>query len=265
MLKMKTKTLLSILPNSFRERLFYRYFHKRYSRYRNLYKESALAYAPQYIMHDLVPGDIISGQIAFNGFYEYSLSKEIAKLAKAGGTFVDVGANLGYFTLLWLGGNLNNTAIAVEASPRNKDRILNNIQRNRLEDRVEFHAFAAGDEAKKVVFEIGPEDQTGWGKVQSDNNSPHSVEVEMIRLDSIINSPIDVLKIDVEGADTLVLKGCSQLLEKKQIKRIFFEQNEENMQKLGIGKDEAVTLLNQYGYKCSALSADETEWTAVVE
>lgn len=216
-------------------------------------------------MYDLVPGDIISGQIAFNGFYEYLLSKEIAKLAKAGGTFVDVGANLGYFTLLWLGGNPDNTVVAVEASPRNKDRFLNNIQRNGLEDRVEFHTCAAGDEAKKVVFEIGPEDQTGWGKIQDIPISPSTLEVEMIRLDSIINSPIDVLKIDVEGADTLVLKGCSKLLEKKQIKRIFFEQNEENMKKLGIGKDEAVTFLNQYGYQCSALSADETEWTASVE
>lgn len=112
---MKTKSLLSILPNSIRERLYYRFFHKRYASYLDLYKESTLAYAPEYRMYNLVPGDIISGQIAFNGFYEYSLSKKMAKLSKAGGTFVDVGANLGYFTLLWLGGNPNNNVVAVEA------------------------------------------------------------------------------------------------------------------------------------------------------
>ena len=46
---------------------------------------------------------------------------------------------------------------------------------------------------------------------------------------------IDVLKIDVEGADTWVLYGCEQLLKQKAIRNIFFEQNGARMAELGIG------------------------------
>lgn len=79
--------------------------------------------APSIAMHDLIVGDVISGQIALTGFYEYELSKKIVNLGKTsdrGGLLVDVGANLGYFSLLWLGADERNEAIAIEASPRNQ-------------------------------------------------------------------------------------------------------------------------------------------------
>lgn len=257
------RTILSLFPASIREHLFYRCYNHKQEQYRDLFKEAPLKLAPDFVMNDLIVGDVISGQIALNGFYEYALSREIATHARnPGGLFVDVGANLGYFTLLWLHGNPDNRAIAVEASPRNQALLGNNLSRNQLEDRCQLIPKAAGDANQTVTFDLGPEDQTGWGGINSGISGTQSVEVEMVRLDSIISEPISVLKIDVEGADTLVIKGCEELLKKKLIRKIFFEQNPGRMEKLGIAPGEAQAFLESLDYACTPFGSDDGEWVA---
>lgn len=82
---------------------------------------------------ELVPGDHISDIIAFTGVYEMSLTKRVVDLARQGGVLVDVGANLGYFPLLWAALNRENKCFAFEASPRNIPLLNRNISRNSLE------------------------------------------------------------------------------------------------------------------------------------
>lgn len=185
-------------------------------------------------MHDLVVGDVISGQIALTGLYEYGLSRQILQKAQGGGLFVDVGANLGYFSLLWLGAKAGNRAVAIEASERNQRLLKRNIEANGMLDRVQLLNVAAGDHNGTVRFDTGPAEQTGWGGVVEGSSPSEGVEVEMVRLDAVIEEPIAVLKIDVEGADTLVLRGCEKLLQRKMIQTLFFEQNPVRMERLGI-------------------------------
>ena len=68
---------------------------------------------------DLVPTDVHHAAVAYTGEYEPGLSRRVAELGRAGGLFLDVGANAGYFTLIWLAANPDNRAICWEASPRN--------------------------------------------------------------------------------------------------------------------------------------------------
>jgi hypothetical protein len=85
----------------------------------------------------------------------------------------------------------------------------------------------------------------------------------MVRLDHALpDQTIDVLKIDVEGADTWVLQGCETLLEQKRVRHIFFEQNEARMKPLGIGRDEAVTFLRSVGYAYEQPEDLKGEWFA---
>ena len=69
--------------------------------------------------------------------YELELTRRLCDLARRGGTFVDVGANLGYFSLLWAAQNPGNRCVAFEASPRNLDLLRRNVARNSLGGRVE--------------------------------------------------------------------------------------------------------------------------------
>jgi FkbM family methyltransferase len=213
-------------------------------------------------MTDLVVGDVISGQIALNGFYEWELSQRIYDQSKTVGLFVDVGANIGYFTLLWLAGNPSNRACAVEASPRNQKILEKNLEKNGFSDRCRLLTAAAGDSEKEVTFDLGPEEQTGWGGILSGIDGTDAVQVQMVRLDACITEKVSVMKIDVEGADTLVIKGCEKLLQDKMIEVIYFEQNPERMRHLEIEAGEAQKFLRRFGYTCRRLGADE--WMATV-
>lgn len=213
-------------------------------------------------MYDLIPGDIISGHIAFNGFYELELTREIVRLANTGSLFVDVGANLGYFSLLWAGLNQNGRVIAFEVAPRNIELLEHNIVQNNLTGRITIVPKAAGQKSGTAFFNVGPIEQTGWGGIENDVSS-NNIEVPLVRLDEELpDATIDVLKIDVEGADTWVLYGCEQLLKKRQIRKIFFEQNPERMAKLGIGLNEARDFLTSVGYDCKPFERGGGEWVA---
>ena len=84
-----------------------------------------------------------------------------------------------------------------------------------------------------------------------------------MRLDEELSeTKIDVLKIDVEGADTLVLLGCERLLKARRISIIYFEQNEQRMKQLGIAPGEAQRFLLSQGYSCRSIGAGEEEWLA---
>lgn len=259
---MKRPLLSRLLPKRFKQPLYYRYYHTRHAAWPGLFESASLVLAPNISMHGLLPGDVISGNIAFNGFYELALSGRIVQLARKGGLLVDVGANMGYFSLLWAGVNPSGRVISFEAAPRNIALLKNNVTRNRLEDRVKIIPKAAGKSSGTISFDAGPAEQTGWGGITSAVTAS-TITVPLVRLDQELpDASIDVLKIDVEGADTWVLFGCEALLKKKRIGTLFFEQNRERMGLLGIAPGEAQKFLRDLDYHCEPLGGDDGEWVA---
>ena len=229
----------------------------------HLFRDAPLRFAPTVAM-DLVPGDVISSSIAFTGFYELQLSRFVRDLARRGGVMIDVGANLGYFSLLWAAANDRNRCVAFEASPRVVDLLRHNVLKNRLESRVTVVPQAAGRERGRLDFHLGPPEQTGWGGFSPP--TPETVRVDVVRVDEVVPAePVTLLKIDAEGADTWVLMGCEKLLERKLIASIWFEQNRTRLRHIGIADDEAERFLKSVGYVAvprTDPSRDVVEWTA---
>jgi FkbM family methyltransferase len=217
---------------------------------------------------ELLPGDVISDHIAFTGMYERFLTQHIVKLARDGGTFIDVGANLGYFTLLWAASNPCSKCIAFEASPRNIDILRRNVTRNRLDAQVEVVPWAAGVTSGTLRFDIGPADQTGWGGFTLDEDNARSIEVNVVRVDEVVHplEPIALLKIDIEGADTWALLGCQRLLKAGTIREVWYEQNKPRMKTLGISLDDAQRYLRHMGYVSTPRTDPDrelVEWSAI--
>ena len=80
------------------------------------------------------------------------------------------------------------------------------------------------------------------------------------------DTTIDVMKVDVEGADTWAIMGAERLLLKKKIKTIFFEQNKTRLKLLGIGESELIEYLDSLEYDSYPLSDTSkkiVEWMAV--
>ena len=110
---------------------------------------------------------------------------------------------------------------------------------------------------------MGPNDQTGWGGITTENTTD-TLEVEAVTLDALLfDQPIvDLLKIDVEGAELMVLQGALNLIKNQRIRKIYFEENEERTHLLGIQGGAAAQFLENNGYKCHALSPEGSEWVA---
>ena len=80
---------------------------------------------------------------------------------------MDVGANMGYFSLLWAGLNPRGHVIAFEAASRNINLATHNIEESGLADRITLVPKAAGHRTCTVHFNTGPTDQTGWGGISN--------------------------------------------------------------------------------------------------
>ena len=169
---------------------------------------------------------------------------------------IDVGANYGYFSLLWCAGRPDNRVCAVETSPGNVPPLRHNIATNHLTERIDLHEWAASNVEGTVDFDLGSADETGWGGVVMQKTA-QSITVPAHRLDHMFQGEdIELLKIDCEGADSLVLEGAETLLSSGRIKHVVFEENLPRQQKLGIEEGRAVRWLEKFGYSCSRLDTD---------
>jgi len=218
-------------------------------------------------MENLLPGDVISDFIAFTGLYEPAMTRRVSRLARRGGLMVDVGANLGYFSLVWAAASTHNRVVAFEAAPRNLEALRRNELLNGMESQIQIYGAAAGKERRTLPFTLGDDTQTGWGGFAPTAES-HTIEVDVVRIDEALNpsDEIALLKIDIEGADTWALIGCERLLRSHRIKEVWFEQNKPRMRELGIAEDAAEQFLRSCGYRLYAQSnraSELVEWSAV--
>jgi len=255
--------LMNLKPMWLREKLFWKLYLNQKTTL-TLFEQAKLEFAPQVYLK-LMPTDVSHKQIAYSGFYELPVSRRIAKLAKAGGLMVDVVANYGYYSCIWAAAGVNNRVVAFEASPRNLSALKGNLIKNRFETQVDVQEIALGKESGKLLFNLGPAEQSGWGGLVIENK-PGVIEVPVVSLDEVFMNlqceHIDGLKIDTEGADTWVIYGAEQLLRSHKIKHIFFEENTVRMSALGIRPGEAQTLLQECGYHSKSLG--KGEWYASV-
>jgi FkbM family methyltransferase len=262
---MQRPWLLRLLPDRLKVSAWARLYRSSNAKWHPLYRHASLRFAPQASM-ELVPDDWISSCVAFTGIYELELTRRLVRLARQGGILVDVGANLGYFSLLWTIINPANRCYAFEASPRTIELLRRNLARNGVEDRVRLIPKAAGKEAGRLSFDVGPQDQTGWGGITATPRGD-TITVEVVRVDELVNDAADIalVKMDIEGADTWALMGCERLLQQRRIKEIWYEQNRPRLRALEIGEHEAAEYLRSVGYRARPVSdptLDVVEWSA---
>jgi FkbM family methyltransferase len=145
------------------------------------------------------------------GIHEPEIQKVLAAHLKLGGVFYDIGANAGFFTLLAskLVGPAG-AAFAFEPLPQNADVLAEQLSLNGLPANWLVRA-AVGDRGGSVSF--APTDNTSTAGIVTDAGSG-SISVQMITLDEFVidHPPPTFLKIDVEGAEGLVIAGAAEVI-----------------------------------------------------
>lgn len=164
--------------------------------------------------------DLQSEKDYWLGTYERELQQAVADWVEPGMVVYDVGANIGYISLLlarYVGDN--GVVFAFEALPANLERLHTNLKLNGLEPRVQVVAGAVADHDRPVRFQVGP--SNGMGKVEGSagrkkGDYKETFEVPGITLDTFVyhngNPPPEVIKMDIEGGEVLALPGMRRLL-----------------------------------------------------
>lgn len=254
---MNPRFLLNLIPLNLRALFFYRFFFRKAEKRAWLFNSATLAFNKNLKMN-LSPSDKCHQLIAYTGFFELHLTRELVKIASQGGHFVDVGANYGYYSLLWAGARYGNTVTAIEAFSLNVKFLEENALLNKQSDRITILNLALGRKKEKMTFDLVEKTQTTWGGLS--NSSQRGFEVEVVPLDSVCDpqKTINLLKIDVEGAEAWVLQGASKLLQNRKIKNIFFEENLEREENLRIPPGSAKNLLESHGYNVVELNKNSS-------
>jgi FkbM family methyltransferase len=187
------------------------------------------------------------------GVYEAQTRAAILERMETDSVFVDVGANIGLFTVPAARKARAGRVIAVEASPLIVSYLQENVRRNRLSN-VHIHALAAWDRSgESVRFYPAPPDKFGMGSLGPQFGASEQV-VETIALDNLVgmadSARVRVLKIDVEGFEARVLDGARQLLTRTNAPLVlleFWEWAEDRANVGGVGT--AQQLLRELGYR----------------
>ena len=146
--------------------------------------------------------------IRSQGVWEADLMKLLARFLRPGSLFVDVGANVGFHSVF--GAQLGAHVVAVEPVPWTLELLRANVWRHEAD--VEVVAAAASDAPGTVLIGMEEEHRSGAQIGGS------GVEVRAATLDELVSQgEVDVLKIDVEGAEPLVLRGASAILERSPV------------------------------------------------
>ena len=152
-----------------------------------------------------------SPALYFNGFPDYHEMRFITHFLKPGDAFLDIGANVGLYTLLAASCVGENGFVeAFEPNPKALKRLRENILLNRL-SRVRIHASAVGSESGMVQFVTLNEDCCS--RIAAESELPSStIKVPCVALDEVLVGSYAMGKMDIEGAEPLALKGAEHLL-----------------------------------------------------
>lgn len=155
------------------------------------------------------------------GVWEKERTINILKSLKAGNTFVDIGAHVGYYVVT-VGNYFKNKVkiFAFEPDELNFECLKFNVKLNNLSN-IQLENIAVADFNGELLMER--QYCSGWTHVVSPR-SPECFNIRCTRLDSYLKHvDFNIVKIDVEGYELQVLKGLIPLLTRKDKFKIFIE------------------------------------------
>jgi len=169
----------------------------------------------------VIPGDLgISSELLMFQIHEPLTTKLLSRELKKGMTCLDVGGNIGYYTMLEskIVGD-NGKVIAIEPSPPNFKYLKKNLDMQESSN-VKAYNFAAGDKDGEVNFLVYKESN---GSFTIPDGEKTDLPGDIIRvpskqldsfLDEISIDKVDFVRMDVEGYESHIIKGMKKTIEK---------------------------------------------------
>lgn len=210
-----------------------------------------LRYGPRIIIDN--PAEYMQSEILRSGVYERRVAEVILAVGKPGDLMLDVGANMGQHSLIaaWHGLRVH----AFEPLPRLALRLKANLALNRLEERVSvFESAVSSVEGSATLHEMDRADDGSHSLLASaTERQQRDVEVRTVTIDGHLKAhscgPPAIIKIDVEGAEALVLDGAKQTLHAPDAPVVLLETGHHSASVLGETADTVLNRLLKMGYR----------------
>lgn len=191
------------------------------------------------------------------GQFERNTLQEVLNILRPGDTFIDVGANIGFYTLHAARKvGVNGSVLACEPEFESYSKLYKNSKLNGLYDGVHLYPWALGS----WVGEVGLNVKNDWGECMSSTvfapkGSTEMYQVVQTTLDTLMKvdrevaPQIRLVKIDVEGAELSVLKGAANLFAQRKIDYVCVEFTK--LEGYSDNFEEIAEYLDEAGMRCT--------------
>jgi FkbM family methyltransferase len=195
----------------------------------------------------------VGRSIHFGRDYEAAETRFLETVIAKTSTCMDIGANVGYFSLLMGRHSPQGKVYAFEPIPLNAALLRASIELNGF-DNIEVIESAVGAADGEVTFSQSID--SAYSSMRDTERKPveRSLNVSMTTLDTFIRQrsipSVDVLKIDVEGAEGLVVDGAKSLLgdPTRKPRLVFMELYEPNLAPFKTRASTIIDTMHGFGY-----------------
>lgn len=190
--------------------------------------------------------------------YEPLATRIVSKIIKPGDAILDLGANIGYYTLLFAKmAGINGKVYAFEPEPEIFGILKKNVNENGYKNVIlEQKAVSDKNTTGKLYLRA---DNRGDNRIYDSRDGREFIDIGLIRLDDYFSDnkiKIDFIKMDIQGAEILALSGMRRLLTENN-PVIMMEFWPIGIKRSGGEPKECLNILRSYGYDYYFLSEDE--------
>jgi FkbM family methyltransferase len=217
----------------------------------------------------LDPGDLVGRGIMADSAWQPRVWQSIADGLSAGAVFLDVGAHIGYDTLK---GSVKvgqaGTVIAFEPNPRTLEQLRANIAASHASNVIVEPIACTDSEQMLTLYDSTPEGNSGASSLSLANadelkrGSLPSYSVQGRPIDHVITElhvqRVDEIKVDVEGAEFLVLRGLRETLERYH-PRVVVEVLRSQLASMNASPEDLIAFMKDLGY-APPKPVDESDW-----
>lgn len=162
-------------------------------------------------------------QNIYTGLQEFDDMGFLLHFVSRGDLFVDVGSNVGSYTILACAAR-GARGYAIEPVPATHQRLMNNIRLNQIENQVKCLNIGIGSQRGTIKFTSGMD--TTNHALPPGSSEENAISVEVFSLDEVLAGERPTLiKVDVEGYETLLVEGGQQTLKNESLQAVIMELN----------------------------------------
>ena len=211
----------------------------------------------------LDPQDIL--RLSINKIYEEYEIEVVKKIIKKGDTVLDLGAHIGYYTLIFakLVGD-KGKVFAFEPEPNNFNLLKKNVEVNGYQNVVLIPKAVSSKTGKHKLY-ISDERSGSYTIIETEKNQKY-IEIDSVCLDDYFvefDGKINFIKMDIEGYEGEAIKGMTSLLQKSEWIRILMEFTPYLIEEIGMRPEEYISLFNDPDWKIYVLNRRKKKTTPV--